>query len=484
MGRQVVGSATNVVDTIDLAVAPAVTRHARPNGFSLRGRAAIVWIKEKARHTMRRSPLALALLLLPAAAAAQGAPDPGRLKADVDKLVGFGTRHTLSDPNHPTRGIGAARRWYGAELTRIAARCGGCIQVSTIERVFTNDRAPKGVNVVDVLGIQPGSDPNRVVIVQAHIDSRVTDVMNATSDAPGANDDASGVALVLEAARLLAGKKFAATIVYAALSGEEQGLLGGTLLAETAKARGWSVSAVLNNDIVGNTVGQDGTRVADRVRVFSEGIRAAETLPEQLARRGNGAEDDGPSRALARAIDQVAEGIPGGVDVFVGRRPDRFGRGGDHEPFLKLGYPAVRFSVGIENYDQQHQDLRTDKGVVYGDTSDKMDFPYLAKVTAINVATIARLAAAPAAPTQVILRGALGSDTTVSWPAVPGATGYRIHWRRNDKQAWTDHRDVPAAATETMLKGVIVDDMFIGVSALAANGAESLVTFGGRPPRP
>ncbi|MGK6353852.1 M28 family metallopeptidase [Sphingomonas sp. DT-207] len=435
---------------------------------------------------MRSSSFAIAAaaLLLPAAAHAQGAPDPARLKADVAKLVSFGTRHTLSSPDHPTRGIGAARRWFGDELKRISAKCGGCIQVSAIERTFTNARAPNGVNVVDVLGIQPGRDPNRVVIVQGHIDSRVTDVMDFTSDAPGANDDASGTALVLEAARLLAGKKFDATIVYAALSGEEQGLMGGTLLAETARERGWVVTAVLNNDIVGNTVGQDGTRVTDRVRVFSEGIRAVETVEQQLVRRGNGGEDDGPSRALARAIDQVGEGIPGGLDVFVDRRPDRFGRGGDHEPFLKLGYPAVRFSVGIENYHQQHQDLRTEGGIEYGDTIDKMDFPYLAKVTAINVATITRLAAAPAAPTEVGLRGALGSDTTVTWPAVPGAAGYRIHWRRNDKMAWTDHRDVPAGSTETVLKGVIVDDYFVGVSALSASGAESIVTFGGRAPRP
>jgi acetylornithine deacetylase/succinyl-diaminopimelate desuccinylase-like protein len=270
--------------------------------------------------------------LASATVSAQTAPDAARLKADVEKLVSFGTRHTLSDADHPTRGIGAARRWYAAEMTKIGAGCGGCITVSTLERLFTNDRSPKGARVVDVLGIQQGRDPNRVVIVQGHIDSRVSDVMNATSDAPGANDDASGVALVIEAARLLSKQKFDATIIYAALSGEEQGLLGGTLLAETAKARGWVVSAVLNNDIVGNTVGQNGSRVADRVRVFSEGIRISESQAEQALRRGNGGEDDGPSRALAKAIDHVAAGITGGIDVFVDRRPDRFGRGGDHEP--------------------------------------------------------------------------------------------------------------------------------------------------------
>jgi hypothetical protein len=424
-----------------------------------------------------RLVVTLPLLLAAVPAAAQGQPSPARLKADVEKLVSFGTRHTLSDPDHPTRGIGAARRWFATELQRIGEGCGRCIEVANVARTFTNDRAPKGVEVVDVLGFQPGRDPKRVVIVMGHIDSRVTDVMNATSDAPGANDDASGVALVLEAARILSKEKFDATIVYAALSGEEQGLFGGTLLAETAKERGWTVSAVLNNDIVGNTVGQDGRRVADRVRVFSEGIRESEPLPGQLARRADGGEDDGPSRSLAKTIDGVA-GKLRGLDVFVVRRFDRFGRGGDHSPFLKLGYPAVRFSVGAENYDQQHQDLRSENGKVYGDTVDKMDFPYLAKVTAINVATLRRLAKAPAAPSSVTIGGALATDTSVKWTPVPGASGYRVHWRRADAQDWQQHVDVKAS--ETSLKGVIVDDTFVGVSALAADGSESLVTFGGR----
>lgn len=421
-------------------------------------------------------PLAAAALLA-APAAAQTSPDPARLKADVEKLVSFGTRHTLSSPDHPTRGIGAARRWFGAELSRIGDAC-GCIEVANIGRGFTGPRAPNGVEVVNVLGFQRGTDPKRVVIVMGHIDSRVTDVMDATSDAPGANDDASGVALVLEAARILSKEKFQATIVYAALSGEEQGLFGGQLLAETAKEKGWTVSAVLNNDIVGNTIGQDGRRVADRVRVFSEGIREAEGIDGQLARRADGGEDDGPSRALAKTVDKVAEALPGGLDAFVVRRFDRFGRGGDHSPFLKLGYPAVRFTVGVENYDAQHQDLRTEGGKTYGDTVERMDFGYLAKVTAINVATIRRLAKAPAAPASVTIGGAVSTDTTVKWAAVPGALRYRVHWRRADAQDWTDHVDVQG--TETVLKGVIVDDHFVGVSALAADGAESLVTFGGR----
>lgn len=413
-------------------------------------------------------------------AAAHDAPDPTRLKASVEKLVSFGTRHSLSSTTDPKRGIGAARKWAANEFAKIGKACGGCITVEQIERSFTVPRAPNGVNIVDILGVQRGTDPNRVVIVQGHIDSRVSDIMNATSDAPGANDDASGVALVLEAARILSKEKFAATIVYAALSGEEQGLLGGQLLAETAKARGWTVSAVLNNDIVGNTVGQNGKRVDQLVRVFSEGIRASEDLPAQMARRGNGGEDDGPSRALAKAIDGIAGMLPGGLDVFLDRRPDRFGRGGDHEPFLKLGHPAVRFSVGAENWTQQHQDLRTENGIEYGDTVDKMDFPYLAKVTAINVATIARLAAAPAAPEGAVIGGALGTDTDVKWRSVPGAAKYRVHIRRNDAQDWQSHIDVPGNATATVLKDVIVDDVFVGVSAIGADGSESVVSFAGR----
>ena len=431
---------------------------------------------------MNRLPFAaisLGLALANPAASAQDAPDPVRLKATVEKLVGFGTRHSLSTTEDPVRGIGAARRWAAGELTRISDGCGGCITSANIARTFTGPRAPNGVEIVDVLGFQEGTEPRRVIIIGAHIDSRVTDVMNATSDAPGANDDGSGVALVLEAARILSKQKFRATIVYALFSGEEQGLWGGTLLAETAKQRNWTVSAMLNNDIVGNTIGENGVRVSDRVRVFSEGIGAAESLDTLQARRRNGGEDDGPSRALAKAVDGIAGKIRGGIDVFVDRRPDRFGRGGDHSPFLALGYPAIRFTVGAENWKGQHQDVRVENGVAYGDTVDKMDFAYLAKVTAINVATIRRLAAAPAAPAGVTISGALGYDTTVKWQPVEGATGYRIHWRRNDALDWQKSVDVPATALTDVLKDVPVDDHFVGVSALGPDGAESLVTFAG-----
>ena len=410
--------------------------------------------------------------------------DPARLKALVEKLVSFGTRHTLSSATDPKRGIGAARNWGAAEFARLSKACGGCLTIERISDRFEGPRAPDGVIVENVLAIQKGSDPNEVIIIAGHIDSRVTDVMNFTADAPGANDDGSGTALVLEAARLLSKQKHRATIVYALLSGEEQGLWGGKLLASHAKAKGWQVIAMLNNDIVGGIHGTDGTIVDNRVRVFSEGIRASEDLAAQLARRGIGGEDDGPSRALAKAAIRASERNPAiGLDVLAVRRPDRFRRGGDHLPSLELGYPAIRFTVGIEDYDHQHQDLRVENGRKYGDTVDEMDFSYLARVTALNVALAGELADAPAAPANVAIDGAVSSDTTVRWTPVNGAGAYRIYWRRADRSDWSDSRLVPATSpAELILPGVIVDDNFFGVSALSADGRESIVTFGGLPP--
>lgn len=427
--------------------------------------------------------LVAAFALLPASAQAQVESDPARLRADVEKLVSFGTRHTLSSPDHPTRGIGAARRWAAAEFARIGKACRGCITVEQIDRRFTGPRAPNGVNVVNVLGVQKGTgNPDDIIIISAHIDSRVSDVADFTSDAPGANDDASGVALVLEAARILSKETFAPTIIYAALSGEEQGLWGGRLIAETARARGWQVRALLNNDIVGNTQGQDGRTVADRVRVFSEGIRASESTVEAMARRGSGGEDDGPSRALMRAAQRVGKARSDiGLEVFGVRRPDRFARGGDHLPALELGYPAIRFTVGVENYDHQHQDIRVEGDRKFGDTIDEMDFPYLAKVTALNIALIRELASAPAAPASAMLGGALTSDTQVSWADVPGAARYKVYWRRADAHDW--EQSAETTDTKLTLPGVIVDDHFAGVAAISENGAESAITFAGLPPR-
>ena len=423
--------------------------------------------------------LPLPALLLPALLliAASPAPDSAKLRTTVDKLVSFGTRHTLSSATDPKRGIGAARNWVAGEFGKLG------LTVERPSKRFDGPRAPNGVIVENVFAIQRGTgDPNHIVIVAGHIDSRVSDPMNATSDAPGANDDASGVALVMEAARLLSKETFNATIIYAVLSGEEQGLWGGKLLAEIARERGWRVTAMLNNDIVGNTVGQDGRKVADRVRVFSEGIGAAEDAATLKWRRASGGEDDSPSRALAKAVDRLASAQPGiGLDAFPVRRPDRFGRGGDHTPMLEAGFPAVRFTVGVENYDAQHQDLRTDNGKTYGDTADRMDFAYLAKVTTLNIAMLRQLAAAPEAPKNAVAGGAVSANMTIKWNAVPGASAYRIRWRQADQMMWEKSLDVPGTVTETTLPRIIVDDTFAGVSALSKDGAESLVTFAGLP---
>lgn len=437
---------------------------------------------------IKQSLFAALLLTAPVAAHAKDetpAADPARLKASVEKLVSFGTRHTLSSATDPKRGIGAARNWGASEFARISKACGGCLTVERIADRFEGPRAPAGVIVENFLAIQKGTgDPAHVIMIAGHIDSRVTDPMNFTADAPGANDDGSGTALVLEAARLLSKQKHRATIVYALLSGEEQGLWGGKLLAKHAREQNWQVAAMLNNDIVGGTHGTDGSIVDNRVRVFSEGIRASEDLAAQLARRGIGGEDDGPSRALAKAAIRAGENNPAiGLEVLAVRRPDRFRRGGDHLPSLELGYPAIRFTVGVEDYDHQHQDLRSENGRKYGDTVDEMDFAYLARVTALNVALAGELADAPPAPTSVNIDGAVSSNTTVKWTRVKNAAAYRLYWRRADRSDWSDSRVVPSdAPTEIVLPGIVVDDNFFGVSAVSAAGAESIVTFGGLPP--
>jgi hypothetical protein len=336
--------------------------------------------------------------------------------------------------------------------------------------------------VVDVVAIQRGTgDPNRVIIITGHIDSRVTDVMNITDDAPGANDDASGVAAVLEAARVLSKHRFDATLVYAALSGEEQGLLGGKILADYAQALGWVVEAHFNNDIVGNSQGQNGVRNTTRVRVFSEGTKTVETEAQEQRRRYNGGELDSSSRNLARFVDSLADRHLANFDVEMIYRTDRYGRGGDQVEMLKAGFPAVRITEGAENYARQHQDLRTENGVVYGDTIDGVDFEYLGQVARLNIVSMAALASAPMPPAGVTIEGAVRSDTTVKWRAVPGATGYRVWWRSTTEPQWRLSRDADGAATEMTLPDIVIDDWFFGVSALSPDGYESPVVFPGAP---
>lgn len=419
----------------------------------------------------------LALAVLSSPLAAQTAPEANvsqaRMKADVERMVDFGTRHTLSSQTDKKRGIGAAVDWGANSFRTIGKQCGGCLTVVLPERMVTGDRIPKPTRIRNAVAIQRGTErPEEVVIIQGHIDSRVSDPLDFTKDAPGANDDGSGSALVLEAARHLSQRKYPVTIVYALLSGEEQGLFGGRLLADYAAENGWKVKAVLNNDIVGNSCGSDGKCDAGTVRVFSEGPRF--DLDEKLRadQRRNGGENDSPSRNLSRYVAGLDDAA---FQVRPIWRADRMGRGGDHLPFLEKGYPAIRFSVGIENYNNQHQDLRTEGGVEYGDTIDKMDFPYLAKVTALNIRVADRLARAPSTPAPT-MKAAVSTDTTLEWAAVPGATGYSIWQRRTDEADWPATPVIAnVVATSARLEGVRGDDWIFGVSATGADGTMSPV---------
>ena len=418
-----------------------------------------------------------------------------QLRQTIQTLVGFGTRHTLSSQTNPKRGIGAALKWtqrqfdsFGLETVR---RC----------ETFTGRRIPDPTPVCDMIAIQRGTErPDDVVIIQGHIDSRVTDVMDFTSDAPGANDDGSGTAAVIEAARVLSKSKFPGTIVYAALSGEEQGLYGGQVLANYAKALGWNVVTVLNNDIIGNSCSSDGVCDSTHARVLSEGPRSQGEAELADATHSLGGENDAPSRNISRFLDSLADRLSIGLDVVQIWRTDRFGRGGDHIPFLEAGYPAARISVAVENYDWQHQDLRTENGIRYGDTIDHVDFAYLAKMTKLNVAALAAIASAPPPPEPKV-EGAVSTDTTVTWPSVAGATSYMIRWRRTDSNQW-DKADAVAFTQEQeaamvkaclagvpaglvvdcavrsigkVLSEVRVDDWVFGVSSVSKDGFESPV---------
>jgi Zn-dependent M28 family amino/carboxypeptidase len=360
---------------------------------------------------------------------------------------------------------------------------------------------PTPTKVCNAVAIQRGTErPNDVVIITGHIDSRVTDVMNASADAPGANDDGSGVATVIEAARVLSKHKFPGTIVYAALSGEEQGLLGGKILADYAKAQGWNVIANLNNDIIGSSCGSDGVCNDKVVRVFSEGPRWQGHEDLAARQRSLGGENDAPGRNVSRFLDSLADRLNIGLDVMQVWRNDRFGRGGDHTEFLNLGFPAVRFSVAVENYNWQHQDLRVEKGVEYGDTVDKMDFRYLEKVAKLNAAALAALASAPAPPEPTV-EGAVSTDTTVTWNRSLRTEKYIVHWRATDANQWHSSQPVapescppvkdvtPANQSgpelimhawavgpcKVVLKGIRVDDWVFGVSSVSNEGWESPV---------
>ena len=443
---------------------------------------------------MRVALLAAAVLLAAAPLTSQNPPasDPrlhaivadvsaDRIRETVTRLVGFGTRHTLSDTVSATRGIGAARRWVKAEFERISAACGGCLEVRYVsDTVGPTPRIPQRTLVVSVIAIQRGTtDTSRYVLMSGDIDSRISDAQNATDSAPGANDNASGLAGTLEAARVLTRYRFNGTIVYAALSAEEQGLNGGQIVARYAQQHGWRITGVLNNDMIGNAQGIDGQTDNTTARVFSDGTPPTETEPERTRRRSTGGEVDGISRQLARYVDRMADHYVPGLDVWMIYRLDRFGRGGHHRPFADLGYPAVRLMETHENYNRQHQNIRVENGVAYGDVLEGVDFDYARKITALDAATLAGLSWAPSPPRTVRLGGAGQPAAVLSWAAPEDSAnvaGYRVYWRRTDSPTWDFSRDV-GLATRHVVTGYIVDNYFFGVASVARDGNESVVVF-------
>lgn len=411
-----------------------------------------------------------------------------RLENDIRTLADFGTRHTLSDTVSNTRGIGAARRWIKAEFEKISEECGGCLEVFYVSDYIEGDensRIPVTTNIVNVIAIQRGyADPNRYVMMSGDIDSRVSDPLDGTSDSPGANDNASGMAGAIEAARILTQYEFPSSIIYAGLSGEEQGLFGGQIVADYALEQGWRIKAVLNNDMIGNIKGINGVINNTTARVFSEGTRAVETERDGRIRRFTGGEVDSPSRNIARYVDTMADKYIPNLDIMMIYRLDRFGRGGHHRPFNAVGIPGVRIMETNENYVMQHQDLRVEDGIKYGDTIDGVDFDYAAKLTNLNAVVMAGMAWAPSPPANVQIRGAVRPSTTLSWDALdeeqnPQLAGYKVYWRLTDHNQWQWSEFVPADQTEHTLENVVIDNYLFGVAAVSKEGFESPVVFPG-----
>lgn len=409
-----------------------------------------------------------------------------RIETDIRRLAGFGTRHTMSDTVSETRGIGAARRWIEAEFNRIAAGCEAQLDVYTISDTVTGRRIPDPTEIVNVIAVQRGIlDPDRVVVMSGDIDSRVSDVMNSTADSPGANDNASGMAGTIEAARVLCQTKFPGTIVYAGLSGEEQGLFGGQILAAHAVEQGWRVMGVLNNDMIGNSAGINGVVNNTTARVFSEGTRDNETEREARMRRFMGGEVDSPSRNIARLVDRLADEYIPNLDVMMIYRLDRFGRGGHHRPFNEAGMPGVRIMETNEHYDRQHQDIRTEDGREYGDVVEGVDFDYARKLTALNVVTLASFAGAPPFPADVMLEGAVRPSTTIKWQIrgderqTANLRAFKVYWRLTTDSQWRWSRTVSKDARELTLENIVIDNYFFGVAAVANDGLESPVVFPG-----
>lgn len=403
-----------------------------------------------------------------------------RIAQDVKTLVDFGTRHTLSDTISTTQGIGAARRFIKKEFEAISLACGGCLEVSyqkTLVKKGTNERIFEDVWVVNVVAIQRGTThPNTYIMMSGDIDSRISDPNNATDASPGANDNASGMAGTLEAARLLSQYSFGNSIVYLGLSGEEQGLFGGGGFAQEAMEKQWDIIGVFNNDMIGNTTGIDGVKDNRAFRIFSEPTPVTETEAQRRARRFYGGEVDGVSRQLARYVYQKTKTYMPEMNPMLIYRLDRFGRGGHHRPFNDKGFAGIRIMEAHENYNQQHQDLRTENGVLYGDRIQHVDFDYAAKLTAVNTINLAALAWAPPAPKEVAIGGIVAPSAVLRWSAVAGAVAYKIYWRDTTSPTWEFSR-VVTDATECTLEGIVVDNYFFGVAALGPEGHQSVVVF-------
>ena len=407
-----------------------------------------------------------------------------RIENDIRKLVSFGTRHTLSDTKSQTQGIGAARRWIFSEFEKVSASCGGCLDVMYVSDIVTGNRIPEPTEVVSVIAIQRGEhDPNRYVSMSGDIDSRISDPLNGNDKSPGANDNASGMAGVIEAARILSKYKFAGSIIYMGLSGEEQGLYGGRIVAAHALKNKWRIKAVLNNDMIGNITGINGVVNNTSARVFSEGTRYVETEDEARQRRFSGGEVDSPSRNIARFIDRQADKYVPNLDVMMIYRLDRFGRGGHHRPFNAVGIPAVRIMETNEHYDRQHQDIRVENGREFGDVIEGVNFDYTKKLTALNISVLAEMAAAPPFPSNVTLKGAVRASAVINWTKPKGKmaqnlSGYKVYWRLTDSNQWTYSKYIGDVDTYTF-KNLVIDNYYFGVSSISKNGAESPVVFPG-----
>jgi len=411
------------------------------------------------------------------------APSADRIETDIKKLVSFGTRNTLSDTTSTTRGIGAARRWIKSEFDKISAECGGCLEVyyhRTLATAEGNRRIPEDTWIVNVVAVQKGTrHPNRYVIMSGDIDSRASSSTDATTDSPGANDNASGIAGTLEAARVLTKYQFPNSIIYTGLSGEEQGLFGGKYLAETAKEKNWEVIGILNNDMIGNIEGIDGVIDNTTFRVFSEPSPTNETEQQRRWKRFYGGEVDGVSRQLARYVHRMTAQYMTNLNAIMIYRLDRFGRGGHHRPFNDVGFPGVRIMETHENYNRQHQDIRTEDGIEYGDVIEGVNFEYAAKLTGVNAISLAGLAWSPPAPKGVMIGGAVRPSTRLKWDAVedPNLAGYKIYWRDTTSPQWQYSRFVSKELTDFTLKNIVIDNFLFGVAAVSKDSNESVVVY-------